>query len=185
MARSFVPHLFVVILVLGGVAGCLDAPALKETKTPKKASGTSKVWTIADPVLSQALYPEKLFEHFPVTASDGVKLDNWLWRPKTPDDVKVPTIVHLSPYFANSLPRGQFDRWLQENFTARGYAVMAASVRGTGFSEGCFEIGGPRERQDYNELFAAIAKQPWSNGNVGLIASSRSPRSASGTSTTS
>lgn len=166
----------VVLLFVGAFAGCLSGDAEPESsqsiEARKLGSASLKFWTADDPALSQPLFPEILFEPFPLTASDGAKLDNWVYRPKTPDDVKVPTIIHLSPYFASGLPSGggRFDKvFLRDLFAPRGYAVMMASVRGTGFSEGCFEIGGPRERQDYNELFQAVAKQPWSNGLVGLI----------------
>lgn len=161
------------LLVLGGLAGCLDGPGPQATAAGAKkiGAGNEKVWTANDPLLSQPVFDQFVYEPFPLTASDGTRLDNWVYRPVTPEGVKVPTIVHLSPYFGTSLPRGgaSLERILHQNLTARGYAVMAASVRGTGFSEGCFEIGGPRERQDYNELFNEIAKQPWSNGNIGLI----------------
>lgn len=160
----------VLVFLFGAVAGCVGTPK-PNVAGSTRTEGAKPIWTAANPILSQPLFKEHVFEHFPVTATDGAKLDNWLWRPKTPDGVKLPTVIHLSPYFGTSLPNGggSLERMLRENLTSRGYVVMAASVRGTGFSEGCFEIGGPRERQDYNELFAEIAKQPWSNGRVGLI----------------
>jgi X-Pro dipeptidyl-peptidase len=173
MDSKLVLKVGVIIVALGMVAGCLDGPQADSKSAGAKKIGqkSDKVWSAADPILSQPLFDEYVFQHFPVKTSDGIKLDNWVFRPVTPDGVKVPTIVHLSPYFGSSLPKGGggLERMLRENLTSRGYAVMGSSVRGTGFSEGCFEIGGPRERQDYNELFNEIAKQPWSNGNVGLI----------------
>lgn len=152
------------------VAGCLDAAKpLATTPTPDEPA--TKVWAMTDPILSQPIFPEYELLPLPLAASDGKRIDNWVFLPTMPEGTKIPAVVHFSPYFGAGLPNGGggTDRILRENLTARGYAVVMQSVRGTGFSEGCFEIGGPRERQDYNELFDLIAAQPWSNGNVAAI----------------
>jgi X-Pro dipeptidyl-peptidase len=165
VARSWALPLAAALLF----SGCLS---LSGSTLPQVADpDVRKVWTMADDALSQPIFDKILFHQLPMKASDGAALDVWLYRPETPEDVKVPAIVHLSPYFGDTLPRGGggLERILRENLTARGYAVVAAGVRGTGFSEGCFEIGGPRERQDAVELFELIATQPWSNGKVGAI----------------
>jgi X-Pro dipeptidyl-peptidase len=163
----------VAVFAAAALAGCLsDGISPEERANAKKVSGsTPKVWDLADPILSQPIFKELIFEQLPFTASDGAYIDSWMWRPVTPPEVKVPTILQLSPYFASSLPGGNAGlmKMMRENFTERGYAVVGSSVRGTGFSHGCFEIGGPRERQDAVELFKHIAEQPWSNGLVGLI----------------
>lgn len=173
MSKVTFASFVVAIFVSAAVAGCLaDEPKADERTGTKKISGTApKIWDLADPVLSQPIFKELVFEQLPFTASDGAYLDSWMWRPVTSADIKVPAIVQLSPYFGSSLPGGDAGlmKMMRENFTERGYAVIGASVRGTGFSHGCFEIGGPRERADTVELFRHIAEQPWSNGYVGLI----------------
>lgn len=49
----------------------------------------------------------------------------------------------------------------------RGYAHVSVDVRGTGASEGQWESFGETEQQDYLEVMAWAAAQPWSNGSVG------------------
>ncbi len=56
------------------------------------------------------------------------------------------------------------DRKLVES----GYTQVVVDVRGTGFSQGTWEIFGQREQQDSVELIDWASKQPWSNGKVGM-----------------
>lgn len=173
MNKGLFASLVTAIFLLGTLAGCLgdNTTSTDRTGTKKLGGSAPKVWDLADPVLSQPIFKELVFEQLPFTASDGAYIDSWMWRPVTPPDVKIPAIVQLSPYFASGLPGGNAGlmKMMRENYTERGYAVIGSSVRGTGFSHGCFEIGGPRERADAVELFKHIAEQPWSNGLVGLI----------------
>ena len=53
-------------------------------------------------------------------------------------------------------------------FAPRGYAVVFADLRGTGKSGGCLDHLGPKDQADSKELVDWIAKQPWSNGRVGM-----------------
>lgn len=50
----------------------------------------------------------------------------------------------------------------------QGYTMAFFSVRGTGSSGGCFQFGGRDEQRDQVELVNWTAKQPWSNGRVGM-----------------
>jgi putative CocE/NonD family hydrolase len=50
----------------------------------------------------------------------------------------------------------------------RGFTLAFFSVRGTGSSGGCFEFGGKDEQRDQVALIEWLAKQPWSNGRVGM-----------------
>lgn len=49
-----------------------------------------------------------------------------------------------------------------------GYVWVDLDVRGTGFSEGVWDVAGPREQQDIQEVIDWISKQPFSNGKVGM-----------------
>lgn len=49
-----------------------------------------------------------------------------------------------------------------------GYTQVIVDVRGTGFSQGTWQVLQPREQQDSLEVIDWAAKQPWSNGKVGM-----------------
>lgn len=55
----------------------------------------------------------------------------------------------------------------------RGYAHVIADSRGTGHSEGLYAgvsgIGGNLEGKDGYDLVEWVARQPWCDGNVGMI----------------
>lgn len=50
----------------------------------------------------------------------------------------------------------------------RGFAAAFFSVRGTGNSGGCFELGGLKEQEDQALLVDWLAAQDWANGRVGM-----------------
>jgi predicted acyl esterase len=50
-----------------------------------------------------------------------------------------------------------------------GYAVVNADLRGTGASDGEPNPGSDQEGEDVADLVAWCARQPWSNGSVGLL----------------
>lgn len=101
-----------------------------------------------------------------VTASDGQRLHNAVYRPDT--DEAVPVFINFSPYWGDSaVTEGDaFSQYMIHEYVPRGYAVVLAAIRGTGHSEGCFSIGGDRESQDLNEVVDFFSTQPWSNGNI-------------------
>jgi len=80
--------------------------------------------------------------------------------------VKGPAVVTLSPY--SVLGRSN----VAEGWVPEGYVHVWADVIGTGNSGGCYDYGGERERRTGYELVEWIAKQPWSNGKVGMIGGS-------------
>ncbi|MGC4936030.1 CocE/NonD family hydrolase [Gordonia sp. DT30] len=49
-----------------------------------------------------------------------------------------------------------------------GYTYVVADVRGTGFSEGRWDVFQDREQRDTTEVIDWASKQPWSNGKVGM-----------------
>jgi hypothetical protein len=58
-----------------------------------------------------------------------------------------------------------------EFWASRGYVHVAQDVRGRGDSEGHWDPF-MNERQDGKDTIDWIAKQPWSDGNVGMIGAS-------------
>ncbi|MFZ2511859.1 MAG: CocE/NonD family hydrolase, partial [Gordonia sp. (in: high G+C Gram-positive bacteria)] len=55
-----------------------------------------------------------------------------------------------------------------------GYNMLVVDVRGTGFSQGTWQVFGPRERQDTTEVLDWVGKQRWSNGKLGMAGASYS-----------
>jgi uncharacterized protein len=54
-------------------------------------------------------------------------------------------------------------------FVRRGYVDIIGSIRGTGKSGGAYQNMGPREVRDTYEVIEWAAKQPWCNGNIGML----------------
>jgi hypothetical protein len=55
-----------------------------------------------------------------------------------------------------------------ERFVPDGYAVVRIDSRGTGRSPGFLDVWSAREARDYHDCIEWAAKQPWSNGKIGL-----------------
>lgn len=109
---------------------------------------------------------------------DGVELVGDLWRPVTDD--RVPVIAGFHPYNNEfqtapvtpegfSLQRGWMEAGDPAFFARRGYAHAVVNVRGTGKSGGLFQAMGPQESLDVAEAVTRLAREPWSNGKVGLF----------------
>lgn len=134
--------------------------------------------TTADPVtdlsqLSQPVFDEIESFRVQVPGHDGKLQDNFVYKPKTDDpDARFPVFINFSPYWGNSAPSVEdggdnFAQYMINEYVPRGYAVVLASVRGTGNSEGCFPIGGITEMEDAYAVIDYFANVEWSNGNVG------------------
>jgi predicted acyl esterase len=152
------PRLLLAVLLLGAVlSGCLGSG--------KKADEGPAPLPPAD-ALSQPVYTIKDPEELWVTASDGKRINSAVYRPAT--DEKVPVFVNFSPYWGDTaMAKGDaFSQYMIEEYVPRGYAVVLSAVRGTGHSEGCFQLGGDREALDLKEVVDALAAQPWSTGAV-------------------
>lgn len=57
---------------------------------------------------------------------------------------------------------------VNRNLVQNGYAQVVVDARGTGFSQGKWDVLGPREQQDSAELIDWASRQPWSDGKVGM-----------------
>jgi putative CocE/NonD family hydrolase len=101
---------------------------------------------------------------------DAVRLAADIWRPKGKGDGgRFPVLLEYLPY-RKTEARG--DRYpLYAYFVRRGYVVARVDIRGTGNSEGIlipYEYSDV-ENQDGDSVIAWLAKQRWSNGNVGMF----------------
>ncbi|HZF37441.1 MAG TPA: CocE/NonD family hydrolase [Blastocatellia bacterium] len=101
---------------------------------------------------------------------DGKRMATDVYRPKDTSK-KYPTVFVRTPYnfnfwdVRNGAPR---DMRNELDAVKRGYAFVEMNERGHFFSEGNYDIlGAPLS--DGDDAFTWIAKQPWSNGKVGVI----------------
>jgi len=103
-----------------------------------------------------------------VSLRDGVRLATDIYRPARDDrpvDERFPTILTRTPYDKTG------NRQLGEYYAARGYVFVAQDTRGRYGSEGEWHWltdDGP----DGADCAAWIARQPWSDGQIGMIGTS-------------
>lgn len=113
---------------------------------------------------------ELILEHSSLKMKDGVQLAVTYYRPSPKVAGEVfPVIMEMVPYRKDdffTLGDYQYGSY----FAKRGYVVARVDVRGTGGSEGSIPVSeySQAEISDAEELVAQLAKQSWSNGNVGM-----------------
>ena len=161
---------------LAGLGSADDYGSPKATKRKHVTAGPALDYrTIKG--LSQPTY-KTVREEALVKMADGVHVYAEVVRPTTPGRYGV--ILELSPYHGTLADRsgtrvfpGPEDddgnkTGLAGYFAPRGYAVVFADLRGTGRSEGCLDHMGPKDQSDAKEIVEWAARQPWSNGRVGM-----------------
>ena len=117
-----------------------------------------------------------------VTMSDGVKLAVDVYRPikggGQPASGRFPVILSQTPYgkrsatTTQSMGPGFGGDGFYPYLVQRGYINVVADVRGTGSSDGDFQLFGPREMRDGVQLVRWAARLPGSSGPLGLAGSS-------------
>lgn len=125
-------------------------------------------------------------QSFYLPMRDGVRLAVDLYLPSSRQaSEKLPTLLYMTRYWRAIEWRRGF-AWLGAGsdapwrfMTARGYAILAVDVRGTGASFGTRQHEWDKaEVQDGGDLAEWIVRQPWSNGCVGALGTSYSGTTA-------
>lgn len=132
---------------------------------------------------SEQLYGVKVERDVYVPMRDGVRLAVDIYRPDA--DGKFPALVSISPYGKGMqvlpLPPQPPESHLHQQarpiecgdpyfFASRGYAHVIADCRGTGWSEGeYYGWMSKKEAEDGYDLIEWVARQPWCDGNVGMV----------------
>ena len=110
-------------------------------------------------------------EHTWIPMKDGVRLAVNLFMPTgAKSGEKFPALLEYIPYrkdddtASDDYPRHSY-------FAHRGYVGARVDIRGTGESEGQtpHREYSQQEQEDGEEVIAWLARQPWSNGNVGMM----------------
>ncbi|MDP9405337.1 MAG: CocE/NonD family hydrolase, partial [Actinomycetota bacterium] len=102
-----------------------------------------------------------------VPSVDGSVIRVEIRRDPKFDAAKQPVILTYSPYNTLGEPRPAEDP-VGDRYVPNGYARAVADVLGTRGSTGCWDYGGPKEQQSGIDVVKFLARQPWSNGNVGM-----------------
>lgn len=102
-----------------------------------------------------------------LTARDGTQLRYDVIRPDGPGPF--PALLNYEGYAAGSNATDNGVSTFSDRILQRGYALVGVSVRGTGCSQGEFDPFAPSMGTDGYDAIEWIAKQPWSNGHVGMI----------------
>ncbi len=129
-------------------------------------------------LISQPKYGIKVERNIPVAMRDGVHLSINVFRPDARG--KFPALLAMSGYGKEEMellmpPQplnrsavwdGNIEAGDFNDYVPRGYIHIIGDCRGTGASEG--QYPGP-EGQDCYDLIEWVAKQPWCDGNVGMV----------------
>ena len=118
-----------------------------------------------------------------VPMRDGVRILVDVFLPEGARE-KVPAIVGWGPYGKHNKkdhlwpPAGIEPGWISRHtafeapdpayWCQHGYAVVYPDPRGTWYSQGEMNHGGPQEAEDTYDLIEWCAAQPWCNGRVGM-----------------
>ena len=98
-----------------------------------------------------------------ITMKDGVQLAYVAYLPRAKGTF--PAVLQYDPYQGGGSTLG----WPDSLWVKNGYAVVIASVRGTGCSQGVFHLFGRHEGPDGAAIIRWIGAQPWSDRRVGMI----------------
>jgi putative CocE/NonD family hydrolase len=113
--------------------------------------------------------PVREFEHVEIPLSDGCRLAARIWMPEGAESAPCPAILEYIPYRKNdaTLPR---DAQMHPAVAAHGYACVRVDLRGSGESEGVlYDEYLQQELDDGVEVIDWLTRQPWCDGNVGMI----------------
>lgn len=116
-----------------------------------------------DGALTSGTAAEREYGYVPV--SDGCELAYVLWR--AADEAARPTILNYSAYDEGAARLEKARRFLDA-----GYNFLGVNVRGTGASGGEFSYYHPSEGEDGADIIAWAARQPWCDGNIGMVGAS-------------
>jgi putative CocE/NonD family hydrolase len=115
---------------------------------------------------TDAAEPHREFGY--VRMEDGTRLAYSLHLPQ--EDGRFPVLIRYHPYIGGglTLELGIGGTTQTAYLVRQGYAVLTASMRGTGCSAGEFTLLSDQHGQDGAELVDWAARQHWSTGKVGL-----------------
>jgi len=165
IAAALLAPLSLTSLVLGQAQPAATAPAAAPAAVAPKP-------TTPRPRFMPQLTPEQIaalpkWTEMIMTTRDGVKLAANVFLPAGPGPF--PVVLSRTPYLKDAL--GDLSGYTAKKYVDGGYAFVMQDVRGKGHSEGFYEAFIPDMEDGYDTVEWA-AKQPWSNGRVGMVGAS-------------
>ena len=119
------------------------------------------------PPISTKTYSVNVQENVEITMRDGVVLRGRLFLPQGVD-LPQPSLILENGYgHVNQKKADDLSRYLAEH----GYPTLHVGLRGSGTSDGEANLFNKFSEDGY-DLVEWMAKQPWSDGNVGLVGQS-------------
>ncbi len=126
-------------------------------------------------ILKPRLPGVRVYENVYVEMRDGIKLAIDIYRPEA--EGSYPALLSMAPYlkeiqqhhpgWSHSIEAGATGF-----FVPKGYIHVICQTRGSGLSQGQWDILSLKEQQDGYDMIEWIAQQPWCDGNVGMIGDS-------------
>jgi putative CocE/NonD family hydrolase len=112
--------------------------------------------------------PFRSIENEWITLKDGTRLAARMWIPEHAESSPVPVVWEYIPYRKRDFERQRDTGWA-EAFVPYGFAFVRVDIRGSGDSDGVL-LGEylQQEQDDAVEVIGWLARQPWSNGSVGM-----------------
>ena len=120
---------------------------------------------------SQPLYPGVVIKQAQIPMPDGVHLAANLFFPEgTGPNDRFPVLLEYLPYRKDDWSADR-DFQLHSYFVRRGYVSARVDIRGTGESQGRQPDReySDQEQEDGMAVIDWLSRQPWSNGNVGIM----------------
>ena len=166
----------------GLTSGPIAVLGLDDVPEPEWYDGQELEGVVFSPLGGDQDDPQDGFQYIEVR--DGVKLSAMV---RFPDPLLFgegpwPTVVEYSGYSPSRPTRMEPGTRIAN---ALGYAVVSVNMRGTGCSDGVFDVFNPAQQADGYDIIEVVARQDWAlNNQVGVIGLSYSGIAAMYTATT-
>lgn len=132
------------------------------------ALGSALPWTAQAAESLPAKRPFRMIENVWIAVRDGTRLSCRLWIPEGAEARPVGVVLEAVPYAKRGFARPRDNGWA-EMFCPYGFAFARLDLRGSGESEGLLvDEYLAQEQEDIVDVIAFLARQPWSNGAVGM-----------------
>lgn len=114
----------------------------------------------------------RVLRHVWIPLADGTRLAARIWMSAHAEREPCPAVLEYIPYRKNDFTAVR-DNSLHAHFARAGYVSVRVDLRGSGDSDGQMQDEyAPLELTDGAEVIGWLARQPWCDGNVGMIGKS-------------